>query len=102
MLLLLLFAHQVFARLLPEDSFAFPKYTVTYLNSLPLLKHTADRWLHDGLRGGEPEFLHQPWESLSTKGIESSDGLIVDHVCSESHIPDKIDSHYVAPIIGAY
>jgi protein OS-9 len=46
---------------LPEDSFAFPKYRVTFLNGLPVLNETAQRWLQHGLRGGELEFLDQPW-----------------------------------------
>ncbi|KAF9227518.1 hypothetical protein BS17DRAFT_877747 [Gyrodon lividus] len=48
------------ARLLysgPEDLYAFPKYRVTFLNNLPVLNETAQRWLQDGLRGGEQEFL---------------------------------------------
>ena len=83
------------ARVLPEDIFAFPKYRVTYLNALPLFKDTADRWLRHGLRGGEPEFLDQPWQdpftesSPSPKGIESSNDLLVDHVCSPSYIADS-------------
>lgn len=46
---------------LPEDSHAFPKYRVTFLNNLPLLNETADKWLRHGLRGGELEFLDKPW-----------------------------------------
>lgn len=48
--------------LVPEDPYAFPKYRVTYLNGLPVLNDTAQRWLEHGLRGGELEFLDQPWE----------------------------------------
>ncbi|KAI0318645.1 hypothetical protein OF83DRAFT_1231961 [Amylostereum chailletii] len=48
---------------LPEDPFAFPKYRVTYLNGLPLLNETAERWTREGLHGGEAEFLDQPWEA---------------------------------------
>ncbi|KAG6911461.1 hypothetical protein DXG01_014535 [Tephrocybe rancida] len=46
---------------LPEDSYAFPKFRVAFLKRLPLLADTAQRWLSDGLRGGELEFLDQPW-----------------------------------------
>lgn len=46
---------------LPEDPYAFPKYHVSYLNGLPVLNETADKWLRDGLRGGDLEFLEQPW-----------------------------------------
>lgn len=91
--LLLTFALQLTnARLLqslPEDTYAFPKYRVTYLNGLPLLKDTAERWLRDGLRGGESEFLDQPWKdafseaSPSRKSIESSDSQVADQVCSQ-------------------
>lgn len=71
---------------LPEDPYAFPKFRVTYLNGLPVLRDTADRWLRDGLRGGEPEFLDQHWKEgnarahASLKGIGSggSDGQEAD------------------------
>ncbi|KAG6903208.1 hypothetical protein C0995_002751 [Termitomyces sp. Mi166 len=46
---------------LPDDAYAFPKYRVAFLNRLPLHPDTAQRWLADGLRGGELEFLDQPW-----------------------------------------
>ena len=45
----------------PEDPFAFPKYRVSFLNGLPVLNETAQRWLHEGLSGGDLEFLDQPW-----------------------------------------
>lgn len=45
----------------PEDPFAFPKYRVSFVNSLPILNETAQRWLREGLKGGEAEFLEQPW-----------------------------------------
>ena len=48
--------------LLPEDPYAFPKYRVTYLNGHPVLNETAERWLRDGLKGGEAEFLDQAWD----------------------------------------
>ncbi|KAI0636850.1 glucosidase II beta subunit-like protein-domain-containing protein [Trametes polyzona] len=62
----------------PEDPYAFPKYRVSFLHGLPVLNQTAERWLSDGLRGGEPEFLDQPWEeshwtASSPKSIEASD-----------------------------
>lgn len=64
-LLALAFAVDVDARLhhaLAEDLFAFPKYRVTYLNGLPVLNDTAERWLKEGLQGGELEFLDRPWK----------------------------------------
>jgi len=53
------------ARLLysgPEDLYAFPKYRTTFLNNLPVHNDTVQRWLRDGLRGGEREFLNQLWD----------------------------------------
>lgn len=52
------------ARLLysgPEDLYAFPKYRVTFLNDFPVLNETAQRWIQDGLLGGEQEFLGESW-----------------------------------------
>ncbi|KAF8163220.1 hypothetical protein B0H34DRAFT_794953 [Crassisporium funariophilum] len=46
---------------LPEDTYAFPKFRVAFMNGLPVLNETAERWLKQGLRGGELEFLDQPW-----------------------------------------
>ncbi|RDX56639.1 hypothetical protein OH76DRAFT_1414157 [Lentinus brumalis] len=62
----------------PEDPYAFPKYRVSFLNGLPVLNDTAERWLHDGLRGGELEFLDQPWreshwDANPLKRIEGTD-----------------------------
>ena len=53
--------HAAVARLhyLPEDTHAFPKFRVEFLNSLPVLNETAERWLKDGILGGELEFLDQ-------------------------------------------
>jgi len=62
---------------LPDDLYAFPKYTVTFLNGLPLLNETAERWLREGLRGGEPEFLDHPtpWrEPPPFRHIDSGEG----------------------------
>lgn len=56
---------------LPEDTYAFPKYRVSFLNRLPVLRETAERWLQEGLRGGESEFLDKVWteDTPSPKGI---------------------------------
>ena len=51
-----------FLHSIPEDTYAFPKFRVSFLNSLPLINETAQRWLKEGLPGGELEFLDQPWE----------------------------------------
>lgn len=62
--------------LVPEDPYAFPKYRVVYLNGLPVLNETAQRWLQTGLRGGEAEFLEQhveagsPWSNPAVKSID--------------------------------
>ncbi|KAI0362243.1 hypothetical protein OH77DRAFT_1416463 [Trametes cingulata] len=78
----LLLAVLVAARLhhsrVPEDPYAFPKYRVTFLHGLPVLNDTAERWLREGLRGGEPEFLDQPWQESQwtaspLKSIEATD-----------------------------
>jgi len=61
-LALVLLLHPAVPRLfhsLPEDTYAFPKFRVEFLNSLPVLNETAERWLTDGLLGGELEFLEQ-------------------------------------------
>lgn len=90
-LTLVLFAHPIFARLLhslPEDTYAFPKFRVAFLNSLPVLNDTAQRWLRDGLHGGELEFLDHPPKfspyspPFDRKGIES--GQVQD----EAHSTD--------------
>ncbi|KAJ8078655.1 Protein OS-9 [Marasmius tenuissimus] len=64
LLLLLLPSSLVFGRSyhsLPPDTYAFPKYKVAFLSNLPVLNETAQKWLKDGLQGGELEFLDQPW-----------------------------------------
>ena len=74
--------HPAFARihasLIPEDPHAFPKYDVTFLNGLPVLNETAERWLHHGLHGGLLEFLEEPWVSGNSpwsklKGIDPTE-----------------------------
>lgn len=91
-LALALSVHVAVARLLhslPEDTYAFPKFRVAFLNSLPVLNETAERWLKDGLHGGELEFLEQP-RKLSTystpldrKGIESAHSQAQDAFTEE-------------------
>lgn len=61
---------------LPEDIYAFPKYSLEFLNGLPVLNDTAHKWLRQGLSGGELEFLDQPWDDNSPsyrKEIDSGD-----------------------------
>ena len=65
---------------LADDLYAFPKFKVTFLNGLPLLNETAGRWLREGLRGGEAEFLDHPtpWREPSPfKHIDTGDGTAV-------------------------
>ncbi|CAE6425996.1 unnamed protein product [Rhizoctonia solani] len=50
---------------LPEDIYAYPKYSIGFLNGLPLPNVTAQHWLAQGLKGGEKEFLEQPWDQNS-------------------------------------
>jgi protein OS-9 len=50
---------------LPEDLYAYPKYSIGFLNGLPLPNVTAQHWLAHGLKGGEKEFLEQPWDQSS-------------------------------------
>ncbi|KAH9934617.1 uncharacterized protein B0H18DRAFT_977377 [Fomitopsis serialis] len=52
--------------LLPQDPYAFPKYRVAYVNGLPVLNETAERWLREGLKGGQAEFLDETWEWSDT------------------------------------
>jgi protein OS-9 len=52
---------------LPEDTYAFPKFRVAFLNSLPVLNATAERWLKEGLPGGELEFLDKPWRDIDRR-----------------------------------
>ena len=69
---------RIHASLIPEDPHAFPKYDVTFLNGLPVLNETAERWLRDGLQGGLLEFLEEPWVSKNSpwsklKGIDPTE-----------------------------
>ena len=71
---------RIHASLIPEDPHAFPKYDVAFLNGLPVLNETAERWLRDGLEGGHLEFLEEPWVSKNSpwskfKGIDPTEVL---------------------------
>jgi protein OS-9 len=77
--------HVAAARLLhslPEDTYAFPKYRVTFLNGLPILRETAQRWLQEGLHGGESEFLDQPWTERNLRAPSSLKGIGDGEVCA--------------------
>lgn len=88
--------------LVPEDPYAFPKYRVAFMNGLPVLNETAQRWLQSGLRGGELEFLDQPWEEGSqwrtplVKSIEGGDQdeqVVVAEVGVLPLLPDKREAY---------
>jgi len=69
---------RIHASLIPEDPHAFPKYDVRFLNGLPVLNSTAERWLRDGLEGGLGEFLEEGWETEDSrwsklKGIDPTE-----------------------------
>ncbi|KAJ4488099.1 hypothetical protein J3R30DRAFT_3654443 [Lentinula aciculospora] len=110
LLVLLFISSGVVARLhsLPEDPHAFPKFKVTFLNNLPVLNETAQKWLSQGISGGELEFLNQPWDhptgqvplNLGLKEID--DGLFGESgssspVLSESHIPYSLEHMKMGP-----
>ncbi|KAJ3822923.1 hypothetical protein F5880DRAFT_1570760 [Lentinula raphanica] len=93
---------------LPEDPHAFPKYKVTFLNNLPILNETAQKWLSQGIPGGELEFLNQPWEateeqvplSLGLQGID--DGAIGESghsspLSTDSHAPYTLEHMKMGP-----
>ncbi|KAF9053565.1 hypothetical protein BDZ89DRAFT_1004501 [Hymenopellis radicata] len=82
-LLLALFCRLSFGRLLhslPEDTYAFPKYKVSFLSHLPLRNETAQKWLHDGLRGGQLEFLDQPFQSHREIASSDADELVTEPI----------------------
>lgn len=70
LLLLLFIALTVVRGTIPEDLYAFPKYRVVFLNGLPVSNETAQKWLTDGLQGGDLEFLGQ-WQPILHKEIAS-------------------------------
>jgi protein OS-9 len=81
--------------LVPEDPYAFPKYRVTFLNGLPVLNETAQRWLEFGLRGGELEFLDHPWEEDAewrTPAVKSIEGGEQVTAANVSVLPWLLDS----------
>lgn len=89
LLTLTLLLHTSCARLLhslPEDTYAFPKFRVAFLNGLPLLNETAERWLKEGLRGGELEFLGQP----STDDTSPTPGHWKEIGSGDSTLPSEV------------
>ncbi len=91
---------------LPEDIHAFPKYAVEFLNGLPVLNETAVRWLKHGLRGGELEFLDQPWEDHHRnarpvrKEIGSGEASPASSaVCCSCQIPSRFTFIYLPSLL---
>ncbi|KAJ3984450.1 hypothetical protein F5890DRAFT_1516691 [Lentinula detonsa] len=90
---------------LPEDPHAFPKFKVMFLNNLPILNETAQKWLHQGIPGGELEFLNQPWEHLTEQvplslGLQEIDDGVTGYSSPssfESHIPYSLQHMKMGP-----
>lgn len=57
---------------IPEDPYAFPKYRLSFLNGFSVSNATAQRWLTDGLVGGEKEFLSNEPYAHPPASIDSS------------------------------
>lgn len=57
---------------IPEDPYAFPKYRLSFLNGFAVPNATAQRWLADGLVGGEAEFLSNEPYTHPPASIDSS------------------------------
>lgn len=76
---------------LPDDTYAFPKFRVSFLNSLPVLNETAEHWLKEGLSGGELEFLDKPWRdtdwpsSSHPKEIGTGETTPITDVCPPTY-----------------
>lgn len=90
---------------LPEDPHAFPKFKVTFLNNLPVLNETAQKWLSQGIPGGELEFLNQPWEHateevLLSLGLKEIDGGFGES--GSSSVRDCIVKHTHSSISFSY
>ncbi|EJU05423.1 hypothetical protein DACRYDRAFT_113549 [Dacryopinax primogenitus] len=56
-----------------EDIYSYPRYRVSFLNGFPVSNATAERWLKDGLEGGESEFMGENSDGWGKQGqIEGS------------------------------
>lgn len=69
LLLSLLFVRQSLANgpqysSIPEDLFAFPKFRVVFLNKQLIANETAQKWLSEGLPGGEDQFMDRDWQNI--------------------------------------
>ncbi|THU86416.1 hypothetical protein K435DRAFT_842873 [Dendrothele bispora CBS 962.96] len=63
-------AHARLLHSLPEDTHAFPKYNVLFLNNLPVLNHTAQLWLQQPPSVSEFLGLEPGDASSSTSSLE--------------------------------
>lgn len=93
LVLVLVLSHTVTvtARLLhslPEDTYAFPKFRVAFLNGLPVLNVTAEKWLKEGLRGGQLEFLDQPWKDDTSHSPSYPKEIGSGHGSDEVYVPE--------------
>lgn len=69
---------------LPDDPYAFPKFRVAFLTP-PILNDTAQRWLSDGLRGGQAEFFDH--SSSFPKEIDGVDAVQSQDTSSINSLP---------------
>ncbi|GAW08394.1 misfolded glycoproteins degradation protein [Lentinula edodes] len=69
---------------LPEDPHAFPKFKVTFLNNLPVLNETAQKWLSQGIPG-----------EIDDGGFGESGSS--SPVLPESHIPYSLEQMKMGP-----
>ncbi|KAG9103238.1 Protein OS-9 [Ceratobasidium sp. 370] len=86
---------------LPDDIYAYPKYSIGFLNGLPLPNVTAQHWLAHGLQGGEKEFLEQTWDKSSpgTSRPQITDGETIDSdgASSRSTIQHRLEHMRLGP-----
>lgn len=79
----------------PEDLYAFPKYRVTFLNDLPILNETAQRWIQHGLPGGEQEFLGESsawYPQAAMKEIAGSESVCMLDMYPSARPTDPVQS----------
>ncbi|KAJ6547474.1 hypothetical protein B0H19DRAFT_1165802 [Mycena capillaripes] len=69
---------------LPDDPASFPKYKLDFLDHRPLAKHTAQRWLAHGLRGGVREFLED--DSWHAPALGTGDDQQVTFAVAEEDV----------------
>lgn len=72
---------------IPEDPYAFPKYRLSFLNGFSLPNATAQRWLTEGLKGGEAEFLGKEYTSADRVNALSPKAIEPGHPVATSNLP---------------